>query len=795
MPETTPSGSLQRARTALGLLLVVLAPAAAAVQTAARGPVDFGREVLPLLADRCYGCHGPGVKQPAGGLRLDVREAALGRGASGRTAIAPGHPEASELVARIADRTARAMPPKSSGKSLNAAEQELLRRWVAAGAPYRKHWAFATPVRPPLPSVQNASWARNPLDRFVLARLEREGLRPSPEAARETLIRRVTLDLTGLPPTPAEVDAFLTDRSPDAYDAVVERLLASPRYGERMAWDWLDAARYADTNGYQGDRTRTMWPWRDWVVEALNRNLPYNQFTVEQLAGDLLPGATLAQKLATGFHRNHMLNGEGGRIPEESRVDYVVDRVDTTATVWMGLTLGCSRCHDHKFDPFTQTEYFRLFAYFNNLPETGSVDRNGSADPVLALPTPEQSSRIAELKLRVGETEQRLAAAPDTDKAGRQKELEAARNAVRDAENGVVLAMVMQERPQPRDTFVLLRGAYDKPGEKVTAGVPAQLMPLPPGAPPNRLALARWLTDPAHPLTARVAVNRAWQFFFGAGLVRTAEDFGVQGEPATHPELLDWLTTEYVRLGWNTKALHRLLVTSATYRQTSRVPPTLLTRDPENRLLARGARFRLPSAVLRDQALAVSGLLVDKLGGPPVRPYQPAGVWEDATFGKITYQQDHGENLYRRSLYVFWRRIVAPTIFFDTASRQQCSVRQARTNTPLHALTLLNDTTYVEAARALAQKVLTTGGPTPESRLTAAFRLAAARRPSAAEQRVLLARLQRLRAQYGADPEGARKLLRVGESPRDETLDPIEHAAYTGICSLILNLDEVVTRE
>jgi hypothetical protein len=615
------------------------------------------------------------------------------------------------------------------------------------------------------------------------------------------LIRRVTFDLTGLPPTPEEVDTFVNDRSPDAYAKVVDRLLASPRYGERMVWDWLDAARYADTNGYQGDGVRTMWPWRDWAVRAFNSDMPFNQFTTEQIAGDLLPNATREQRLATGFHRNHMLNGEGGRIAEESRIDYVVDRVDTTATVWMGLTLGCARCHDHKYDPFTQREYYSLFAYFNNLPESGAVDRGGNANPVLLLPTPEQEKRYAELDQTVKAAEAKLTALPQgsPERAAAEKAVEAAQKTRRGMEDSILNVMVMQEMPQPRETHILIRGAYDKPGEKVTYGTPATLNPLPAGAPPNRLALAKWLVDPANPLTARVTVNRLWAMVFGTGLVKTAEDFGVQGERPTHPELLDYLAVKFQTaspggLGWSQKALLRLLVTSETYKQSANAAPALVARDPENRLHARGPRFRLSSAMLRDQALAVSGLLVEKMGGPPVKGYQPEGIWEDATFGQIKYVQDHGEALYRRSLYSFWRRIVGPTNLFDAGARQQCTVRLARTNTPLHALTLLNDVTYVEASRAFAQRVLTSGGATDPERLNHAFRLATARRPSVDEAQVLLARLQRLRAQYAGDEAAAKKLLSVGESKRDEQLPAAEHAAWTSLCSLILNLDEVVSK-
>jgi hypothetical protein len=789
--------------------------------------VVFNRDVRPVLSDTCFPCHGPDPGKRKAGLRLDTAD-------GGRRTVVPGKPAESELFRRItaADEKER-MPPAKSGRRLTPAQVELLRRWIEQGAAWQPHWAYLPPQRPALPAVKNTSWPRNPVDHFVLGRLEREGLAPSPEAAKPTLLRRVSLDLTGLPPTPAEVDTFLADTAPGDYERAVDRLLASPRYGERMALDWLDAARYADSNGYQEDRTRTLWPWRDWVVAAFNRNLPFDQFTVEQLAGDLLPGATAEQKIATGFHRNHMLNGEGGRIPEESRVDYVVDRVDTTATVWLGLTLGCARCHSHKFDPFTQKEYFRLYAYFNSVAETGAVDRRGNANPVLRLPTPEQKERLAKLTAEIAEREREVKAATPTitlapEDAGRAAlarllrlpspasaaldfpsvllaevprlqptyaKLAEARKALDETDKAVLEVMVMEDRPQPRDTFVLVRGAYDKYGEKVAPGVPASLPPPPAGAPPNRLGLARWLVSPDNPLTARVAVNRTWQLFFGAGMVKTAEDFGVQGEPPSHPELLDWLATEFVRTGWDVKRLHRLIVTSATYRQSSRVTPLRRERDPDNRLLARGPRYRLSSHTLRDQALALSGLLVERVGGPPVRPYQPPGIWEELSYNFFRYEQDKGASLYRRSLYTFWRRTVGPPDLFDTPTRQVCTVRQVRTNTPLHALTLLNDVTYVEAARVLAERLMTQGGATPEERVAHLFRLATARPPTGAERQILLAAFERLRQQYQADPSAATKLVGAGDWPRDPKLDVSELAAYTGLASLVLNLDEVISKE
>lgn len=803
--------------------------------------VSFSREILPILSDNCFQCHGPDEQARKGKLRLDQKQDAL---KLENAVIAPGKSEQSELYRRVASRDPdEVMPPPKANRPLSTAQIALLKRWIDEGARWGEHWAFEK-IRRVNPPRLNTSVARviNPIDNFIIGRLEREGLMPSLEASRETLVRRATLDLTGLPPTPSEVDAFVSDTSAGAYERMVERLMQLPAFGERMAWDWLEAARYADSNGYQGDSERTMWPWRDWVVDAFNRNLPYDRFTIWQLAGDLLPNPTHEQKLATGFCRNHMINGEGGRIPEENRVDYVMDMAETTGTVWLGLTFNCCRCHDHKFDPLTRRDYYSMFAFFNQT----SVDGSGGdpqSKPNIELPTEAQKARLAKLDtdfkaaandLDYFETNFFVRAegktAADSDKAaslsdgiknilkvaapkrnrGQLSELEKEfdksvpeyakqlkqlreLNEERDRINrSIVRVMVMEDMPKPRTTFMLDKGIYDKRGEEVTAAVPAKLSTSVKG---SRLDLAQWLVAAENPLTARVTVNRLWQQFFGIGLVKTPEDFGVQGEAPVHPELLDWLAAEFIDSGWDLKRLCRLIVTSATYRQSSKVSSQLAERDPENRLLARGARYRMPSWMLRDQALAASGLLVRRLGGPSVKPYQPSGVWEEATFGNKKYQQDKGEGLYRRSLYTFWRRIIAPTMFFDTASRQVCTVKQPRTNTPLHALATLNDTTYVEAARALAERVLRTSGTSPEERIEQAFRLVLARKPASAETKILRASLDRLRLEFTDNPDAARRLLGIGESPRDNHLDAGEHAAYTGVCSTILNLDEALTRE
>ena len=845
-------------------------------------PVRFSRDILPLLSDNCFGCHGPAETGRKGGLRLDLRGGALGIGKSGAPAIISGDSTRSEVIRRLLTTDPdEVMPPPRSNRKLTPDQIELLRRWIDEGAVWGKHWAYEPPVRPALPTPSLDSGIRNPIDAFVHARLANEGLAPTPEAPPATLIRRVTLDLTGLPPTPEEVAAFerecaeeqnLENRktgkretrnsskrqtlpaagipgfqnqpSRSAYERLVDRLLASPRFGERLAWDWMEAARYADSNGYQGDSERTMWPWRDWVVDAFNRNLPFDQFTVWQIAGDRLPAATHEQRLATAFLRNHMINGEGGRIPEENRIDYLFDQTETVATVWLGATFNCTRCHDHKYDPYTQRDYFSLLAFFNRTSVDGSGG-NPQTPPNLAVPSPEQTRRLNEMEAKLAtaiRATEELESAKFTRETGRpvdeaaaakvlpkeildhlkvppkdrdngrleklaahwkesdpayERTLTALRQA-RDARNSAAWSipwvMVMEDMAKPRTTYILQRGNYQKPGAEVDAAVPASLAWNSDETHADRLALARWLVAPENPLTARVTVNRFWQSFFGVGLVKTAEDFGVQGEKPSHPELLDWLATEFTGSGWDVKHLVRLLVTSATYRQSSRVTPAAAERDPENRLLARGPRFRMPSWMIRDVALAASGLLAPEVGGAPVKPYQPAGVWEEATFGNKRYEQDHGAALYRRSLYVFWRRIVGPTMFFDVASRQTCTVKTPRTNVPLHALLTLNDVTYVEAARALAAKAHSQG-KSDADRLAWAWRRVLGRAPTPKESAIALRGLAQHRQHYAADPEAAKHLLSAGESPAATGLAQTEHAAWTVVCSTLLNLDEAVTKE
>ena len=811
--------------------------------------IDFNFHVRPILSDRCFHCHGPDEAARKGDLRLDTREALTRQPTveNGRAArlIVPGKPLESDLVLRLFHEDPDVvMPPPESGLMLTSEEKATLIKWIEQGAEYKDHWAFTAPVKPVLPEVSAPDWPQNPIDHFVLAALDHRGLTPSPAAERRTLIRRVSLDLTGLPPTPEEVRAFEEDDSPGAYEKLVDRLLARPAFGERWAWEWMDVARYSDTNGFQGDPTRTMWPWRDWVIRAFNDNMPYDEFTVRQLAGDLLPDATAEDTMATAFNRNHPYNGEGGKIAEEVRVNNVFDRVETTATTWLALTMNCARCHDHKYDAISQREYYQLYDYFNQTSEEG-WGKDGQVTPVIDMSPIEDRQKLAALtdfmkqmtdkveayeKKKFPRPEGKMAAESavakslvnidlnllstrpgqrfpyhffqlaerfvkddpayaallaETYAANQAKEAQAAKN---------LRVMVMDERKQARVSTILSRGTYDRPLDTVHRNVPDALPPLPDGVKNDRLAFANWLVSEEQPLTARVTVNRYWQAFFGYGIVKTIADFGVQGELPTHPDLLDWLAVDFQENGWNLKRLFKTIVMSGTYRQSSAVSPELLALDPENRYLARASRRRLPAWMMRDQALAAGGLLVDSVGGAPVKPYQPAGVWAEATFGKIKYEQDHGAALYRRSLYTFHRRIAGPTYLFDNSNRQLCAVRDYRTNTPLHALTTLNDVTYTEAARVLAQRTLRTAR-SDEERITAVFTVVTARPPNEEELSVLENRLSSLRAEYAADPAAARQVIDTGEYPQPAGIDTTDHAAYTLLCSVIMNLDEAINRQ
>jgi len=975
------------------------------VPPASAQSIEFNRDIRPILSERCFSCHGPDAAQRQAGLRFDLQDGAKAAG--------------DEILRRVASSDPlERMPPPSSGKAkLGAHEIDLLRAWIAQGAPWQPFWSFIPPRRADPPAVKDEAWVKNPIDRFILARLEQEGLHPSAEADKRLLIRRVSLDLTGLPPTPAEVQAFLTDFSPRAYESLVDRLLASPRYGERMAFRWMEAARYGDSNGYQTDGPRDMWRWRDWVIDAFNRNMPYDRFTVEQLAGDLLPGATLEQRIATGFNRNHRTSGEGGIIPEEYRVEYVADRAQTTATVWLGLTAGCARCHDHKYDPIAQKDFYRLFAYFNHVPgEKGFVWNYGPEEPFVKAPMPAQRRKLAELDaqlasrrqawealqprrheaqarwekkgaaaagdwtptrdmvfhsagrgsfngdaaefsylqpftyaawikpatpdgailtrlddyiesqghglylmngrvrmhlthrftdlgwrvettepvslnqwhhvlvtydgkrmasgvriyvdgesretrilfdqntepfhkehtpIRVGEgggmkfdgdirdariykrtlTPEEAGALSLTEPLGKiaaiasasrtkaqqwkldlafldtaaPREIRQALDAIGKTETGreafyeqIPTVMVMADGAR-RDTFVLKRGAYDAPGERVTPGIPAAL-----GSPDcaDRLCLAQWLVSRSNPLTARVTVNRFWQSYFGFGIVKTVDDFGSQGEWPVHPELLDWLAVQFMESGWDVKAMQKLIVMSATYRQSAAIAPGMLVRDPDNRLLARGPRLRLGPETIRDQALAVSGLLVEKIGGPSVKPYQPAGLWQELS-GDKGYVQAKGDDLYRRSLYTYWKRTVPPPYMmnFDSPNREQCAVFENRTNSPLQSLDLMNDVTFVEAARKLAERMMTEGGATVQTRIAYGYALVLARPPAARQAAVLGRAFENFAAQFRAGPKAAAAFLHAGDSPVRPGLNAAELAAYASVASLILNMDEAITKE
>ena len=931
-------------------------------------PLSYNRDVRPVLSDNCFACHGPDNGNRKGDLRLDQ----------------PGDFDRQEFVRRIhVSDEDEVMPPPGSHKKLSEGQKQVLERWIDEGAKYEAHWSFVPPVK---------SQGGGGIDGFIRAELKKHGLQPALKASRETLMRRLSLDLTGLPPKMSD----LSGKS-DLSD-YIDRLLQSPHYGEHMAVAWLDAARYADTNGYQVDRDRELWPWRDWVVRAFNANMPFDQFTIEQIAGDLLPGATLDQRIATGFHRNHMLNEEGGIIAEEFLAEYTADRVETTAAVWLGQTFNCARCHDHKFDPFTQQDFYAMKAFFHNVPEKGvgiySNPIRTNAPPFVKLPAPGQEARISMLNSKLKAAEDRLKglAAGDIEpwakkiaaakidwqtldpleatggdhppqiagkavligpqetrannivirakmpkglvtalrlecsttapsasfqwselKVGKAKlhaidathvsvldndrktravlsvapnkpaqalfefekpfedtgvhitigvenaggpsqwrlsattaapgllapadiviiaqkepalrtaaergklagfrlsqmpehrrlseEAAALRRQVAAAEAEIPTTLVMEEQKEMRPTFILMRGAYDKPGRKVDAATPAVLPPLAAGLPRNRLGLARWLVSRENPLTARVIVNRFWQHFFGTGLVRTSEDFGSQGELPSHPELLDWLAVTFQENGWDVKKLVRLIVTSETYQQSSTFSDQSARLDPMNRLLSRGPRHRLSAEVIRDQALAASGLLVTKIGGPSVKPYHPPGLYEQVVAQrdnpKATYQQGGGDDLYRRSLYTYWKRSVPHPgmLLFDAPFRETCSLRRSRSNTPLQALNLMNDPTYVEASRFLAQRMIKEGGATISSRLTHGFRLLLARQPRPQEIQVLAAAVERCLKDFKQDPEAARQLLAVGEAKADDQTGPDELAAYTMVASTLINLDEAITKE
>jgi hypothetical protein len=742
--------------------------------------------VQPILKASCYSCHGP--EQQLGGLRLDSQQAALAGGASGK-AIQPGKGTDSLLMRRVLGQGGRPRMPLGFAP-LPPKKTDLLRAWIDQGAhwtqspgPAQVHWAYIKPVRPKVPA-SGGGWARNPIDSFVQEKIDRVGLRHSPAASRETLLRRAFLDLTGLPPTPSDVDSFLADKKPGAYERVVDRLLASPHFGERWARPWLDLARYADTNGYEKDGRRSIWKYRDWVINALNSDMPYDRFTVEQIAGDLLPHATDDQRVATGFHRNTLLNEEGGVDKDEQRWLTQVDRVGTTATVWLGSTIACAQCHNHKYDPFSQKEFYSLLAFFDH-----------TTEPDLSLPTPQQERRQEELRTAIAEQNALLSKLGPTGEAAAVKAAKDRKEGLQRELNGLPIAttLVMRELEDGKtpSTYLRVKGSFLAKGDLVEAGTPAILNPFPTDQPQNRLGLARWLVSPDNPLTARVEVNRLWEQLFGRGLVETSEDFGTQGSPPSHPELLDWLATEFQRRRWSTKAMLRLMVTSATYRQSSRVTPELLEKDPSNILLACGPRFRLEAEMIRDQSLAVAGMLDPQIGGPSVFPLQPEGIW-DIPYSDDRWTTSEGTQRYRRGLYTFWRRTSPYPAFvtFDASSREFCTVRRVRTNTPLQALTTLNDEAFLATARGLARRMVAECGATPADRVTYGFRLCTARRPTSSERARLLSLYARELARYRSDRPAAATLC--GQT---DATDPGQQAAMTVLANVLLNLDETLTKE
>jgi hypothetical protein len=765
------------------------------IPTAARAadPVDFNRDIRPILSKNCFPCHGADAGTRAGKMRLDQRDSATKVNKKGRAAIVPGAPDKSELVRRITTTDASDHMPPPEAKNTPTPEQiALLTRWVREGGAYADHWAFVKPQQPPLPAVKDRAWPRNGIDHFVLARLERMGLKPTPEADRYVLLRRVSLDLRGLPPTPQEIAEFEKDTSPNAYEKAVDRLLNDERFGERWARPWLDLARYADSAGYgSADPLRTIWRYRDWVIDAFNRNLPYDQFTIEQLAGDLLPNATLDQKIATAFHRNTMTNTEGGTDREEFRVAAVKDRVSTTMQVWMGLTMGCAQCHSHKYDPITQKEYYRFVAVFNQTADNDQPDER----PTIPAPTTTQLETNRKIDVRIADLKKDV-----VGKSIFSVETWPTRAVIEKlvrSRSQVANLPIMVELPANarRKTFVMVKGNFLNKGEEVQPGVP-ESFPALKETTPDRLAIAKWLVAPENPLTARVAVNRYWAQLWGTGIVATEEDFGTQGELPTHPELLDWLALEYQRRNWDTKAMLKLMVTSSAYRQSSKVSPEALVADPKNRLFTRGPRFRLEAEMVRDQALALSGLLSGKIGGPSVYPPQPSGLWQAAFNGQRTYPTSTGEDRYRRGMYTFWRRTIPyPSMTtFDAPSRETCTVRRIRTNTPLQAFVTLNDPVYVEAAQALARRILKEGGATTEERAKYALRLVLARPPVAEQVKQVAELFESERANYVKDTKGALSLATDPLGPLPMGMDATDAAAWTVVANVLLNLDGVLTK-
>ena len=735
--------------------------------------VSYNFDVRPILSDNCFACHGPDANKREAGLRLDIAAEAYKalKENPGSHALVPGKPKMSAVFQRITSQdTTLRMPPAGSNLKLTPREIALIEKWIKQGAKYESHWAFVPPKKPALPAVKQKDWVRNEIDYFILAKQEQKGLSPNPVADKERLLKRLSLDLTGLPPSLELMDRFLADSSANAYEKVVEELLKNPAYGEKMALSWLDVARYADSHGFQDDGYRTQWPWRDWVIHALNKNMSYKDFLSWQLAGDLMPQASKEQVLATGFNRNHKITEEGGVVDEEYRVMYVADRSDTFGKSVLGVTMECARCHDHKYDPFSQKEYYQLYAFFNNVKEKGIESVIGGPETYAKNPLIEISN----------------------------EEVKGILNFINKADTSRLIVSVMGDLEDSvrRKTHVLSRGAYDAPAEEVQASTPRSILPFGPQYPKNRLGLTQWLFNPKNPLPARVYVNRMWQEFFGRGIVKSSGDFGMQGELPTHPELLDWLAVDFSSHGWDIKRLVRQIVTSATYRQSAVISEEKRRKDPENVLLARSPRYRIPAEFVRDLVLASSGLLNRTIGGPSVKPYQPPGLWEGATSGRgllSVYKQDHGPSLYRRGMYTLIKRTVPPPSMsiFDASNRDQCEVKRLNTNTPLQALIMLNDPTVLEASRVLAARLQQDRG-TPQEQIRKAFRTIVCRRPQEKEMELLSkyyqSELKTLTRQ------SAEKRLAVGEYPLPEKADKIRLAALMQVVATIYNLEETLSK-
>jgi len=763
--------------------------------------ISFNERIQPILSENCYHCHGTDAAARKGGLRLDKEVEAKAVRPGHQAAIVAGHPEESEMIRRIlSEKPGEAMPPRDNRKPLKPEDIDTLRQWIAEGAHYEPHWSLVKPVRPPIPLVTDTNWGVNPIDQFVLARLEKEGLAPEPEADPRTLIRRVTLDLTGLPPKPEEVEAFVKNPTRAEYEKVVDRLLASPSFGEAQGRIWLDAARYGDTHGIHIDNYRSIWPYRDWVINAFNSNQPFNSFLTEQLAGDLLPGSTDKQKIATGFLRCQVTTGEGGSIEEEVRCTMAAEEVQAVATVFTGLTMQCCTCHDHKFDPLTQKDFYRFSAFFRNTTQAALDGNRFDNPPALVIPLASDKARWEALPADIAASDKALNEAKGKPS---EKSLKDKRDALEKERNDIIsrsqVSLIEEERKDSTPkAHILKRGQYDQPGEEVTAGVPMIFPQIPKDQPQNRLGLAKWLVNPENPLTARVTVNRFWQEFFGNGIVKTSEDFGLMGERPVNQPLLDWLAVEFRDGGWDMKKMMRLMVTSAAYKQSAVISAEKLEKDPENRLCSRGPRFRMDGEVIRDQALAASGLLNPKIGGPSVKPYQPQGLWEEVAMPESNtkhYDQDTGDKLYRRSMYTFLKRS-SPNPDLETMgmpTREVCTVRRLRTNTPLQALVVMNDPQYVEAARKLALDAIKATND-PALRLDYFSERLIARPLTAKEKETLLQTGKKIGARYAANPAEAQALLTNGQLPPDKTIPAQEQATWTVLASILLNLDETLNR-